>query len=477
MVPLAFCGEIPYNGSTSWGRRSNLRMDEVKETGITGAAEGTPAGPVAPENLMDQLLTKSYDLSAPQVGTILDGTIVSVSESEVLVDVGAKTEGVISGRELERMPAEDRRNLKVGNKVLVYVLKPENKDGHIVLSLSKAQQERDWREAERLLQSQEVFQVAVAGYNRGGLVARIGKVRGFIPASQLVSVHRFSASSVARDEEDVEIGDVDEGEEGISGKEGELPWVHLVGQRLWVKVIELDRHRNRLILSERRALPEWRREQKERLLSELQRGDVRKGVVTSLQPFGAFVDLGGADGLIHLSELSWSKVNHPSEVLQVGQEVEVYVLNVDRERRRIGLSLRRLRPEPWSTVPKKFKVGQVVEGTITKLVNFGAFARVDDGVEGLIHISELSKHRVGHPREVVQEGQTLPMRIIRIDPARRRMGLSLSRVAEEEYAEYDWQEADEDEIDSAKGIEELGEAENGQATVEMHSDAPANAKA
>ncbi len=174
---------------------------------------------------------------------------------------------------------------------------------------------------------------------------------------------------------------------------------------------------------------------------------MRKGRISSLAKFGAFVDLGGADGLIHLSELSWSRVNHPNEVIQVGDEVQVYVLNVDRDRKRIGLSLRRLEPEPWSVVHDRYSVGQVVEGVITKLASFGAFARVDGTLEGLIHISELANHRVTHPREVVKEGDALNLRIIRIDPARRRMGLSLKRAAEEEYAEVDWRAADLDDED------------------------------
>jgi small subunit ribosomal protein S1 len=208
-----------------------------------------------------------------------------------------------------------------------------------------------------------------------------------------------------------------------------------------LKVIEIDRGRNRLILSERAAMREWRKQSKERLLAELQEGDVRTGEVISICDFGAFVDLGGADGLIHLSELSWRRVAHPSEVLKVGDEVEVYVLNVDRERKRIGLSLKRLEADPWSLVAERYHVGQLVEGTITKLVKFGAFARIfDEDVEGLIHVSELSEERIGHPREVVAEGDIRTLRVIRIDPDKRRIGLSLKRVASSEYLDVDWQE-------------------------------------
>ena len=419
------------------------RMSDPQETQVSDQGQEPAVEPAASAVSMDQLLVESYSLPTVKAGDILDGTIVSITPTEITVDVGAKSEGIITGRELERLSPEVLSDLKVGDPVVTYVVRPEDKDGHIVLSLARAQQERDWREAERLFQTQQIFEATVTNYNRGGLVVRMGRLRGFVPASQLVSAPPSSGEESAS--------------AGPDAGASEQRWAKMVGQKLQLKVIEIDRRRNRLILSERLAMREWRKEQKERLLNELQRGDVRKGVVTSLQPFGAFVDLGGADGLIHLSELSWRRVSHPREVLQVGQEVEVYVLHVDRDKRRIGLSLRRLQPEPWSVVTEKYKVGQVVEGTITKLANFGAFARIDDGIEGLIHISELAKHRVNHPKEVVKEGDTLPMRIIRIDPARRRMGLSLKRVADEDYAEYDWQEAGE-EIDEDADLADSEEA-------------------
>ncbi|GAB4560252.1 MAG: 30S ribosomal protein S1 [Anaerolineae bacterium] len=359
----------------------------------------------------------------PKAGEIRDGIVVSVSPTEILIDIGAKSEGVVSGRELERL-GEDLEKLKPGDSVLAYVVRPEDKDGNIVLSLTRAQQERDWRRAEELLNSQEVFEGVVSAYNRGGVIVRLGKVRGFVPGSQLVTT-----APVPEDAAD----------------EPGSQWAGLVGKKLQLKVIELDRRRNRLILSERQAMREWRKSQKERLLDTLKKGDRVRGRVSSLASFGAFVDLGGADGLIHLSELSWSRVNHPSEVLQVGQEVEVEVINVDRERKRIGLSLRRTQPEPWSVVHEKYAVGQLVEGTITKLASFGAFARIDDDIEGLIHISELADHHINHPSEVVKEGDKVTLRIIRIEPQRRRMGLSLKRVDEDKYAEIDWEVAEDEE--------------------------------
>jgi small subunit ribosomal protein S1 len=204
---------------------------------------------------------------------------------------------------------------------------------------------------------------------------------------------------------------------------------------LRLKVIEMDRRRNRLIFSERAAVDQWRKAQKEKLLDSLKEGDVLSGRVTSLADFGAFVDLGGADGLIHLSELSWSRVSHPRDLLQIGDELEVYVLNIDAERQRIGLSLKRLQPEPWSQVLDKYEIGQVVEATVTKLANFGAFAQIDD-VEGLIHLSELTDANITHPREVVKEGDQVSVKIIRIDPDRRRIGLSLKQAE----GEVEWQD-------------------------------------
>ena len=227
--------------------------------------------------------------------------------------------------------------------------------------------------------------------------------------------------------------------------EGDTPeqkWARMVGEPMQVKVIEVDRGRNRLILSERAAAKESREAQKDRLLAEIKAGEVRRGHVISLAEFGAFVDIGGADGLVHLSELSWKHVTHPNEVLHVGQEVEVLVLNVDHERKRIGLSLKRREDDPWTLIQRKYTIGQLITGTITKLAKFGAFARVEgeDEIEGLIHVSELSDGHIEHPREVVNEGQTLTLRVIKIDAEKRRMGLSLKRVASAEYADTDWEQ-------------------------------------
>jgi small subunit ribosomal protein S1 len=369
----------------------------------------------ADEHPMNALMEEAFRFQTPKQGDIVEGVIVSVTPTEVLVDVGAKSEGLVPSKELERLGREGLETLNVGDTVLVYVVRPEDRDGNLILSIRRAEEEGDWRRAQALHESGDVFEGQVAGFNKGGLIVRLGRLRGFVPASQLSPGHQ-----------------------GSNKQQPEERWARLVGEPIRVKVIEINRKRKRLILSERAAVREWRDAQKEKLLDELRVGEVRPGVVSSLSDFGAFVDLGGADGLVHLSELSWNRSAKPRDVLQVGQEVDVYILNVDREKKRIALSLKRLEPEPWATVENRYYVGQLVEGTITRLANFGAFALVNDEIEGLIHISELSTGRVNHPQDVVREGQKHVIRIIRIDAKRRRMGLSLKRVADPAYADLDW---------------------------------------
>ena len=370
----------------------------------------------ASEHPMTALMEDALSFRQLKTGDIVKGEIVSVSPTEVLVDVGAKSEGLVPAKELERLGREGLDSLHVGDTVAVYVVRAEDREGNLILSIRRAEEESDWVRAQELFEESEAFQTQVAGFNKGGLIVRLGRLRGFVPASQLGSRHR-----------------------GSDKQQPEERWARLVGSDIQVKVIELNRRRKRLILSERAAMRQRREARREELLETLRPGEVRKGTVSSLAEFGAFVDLGGADGLVHLSELSWNRSAKPQDILEVGQEVEVYVLNVDQERKRIGLSLKRLEPEPWTTVESRYYVGQLVEGTITRLTSFGAFALVSDEVEGLIHISELSDGRVNHPQEVVHEGEKHVMRIIRIDAKRRRMGLSLRRVADPEYADLDWQ--------------------------------------
>ena len=387
------------------------------ESGASTPTE-TPTESTPGSDSMQTLLDQQSDEPQVKKGDILEGTVAQTSPTEILVDVGLKTEGIISGKELERMDKDTLDRLKVGEKVLAYVLNPEDKNGNVVLSVSRALEEQDWRQAESLHQSGEVYAGKIDGYNKGGLIVRFGRVRGFVPESQVSRDRRRRAE----------------------GGDPQEKWSGMRGEDIAVKVLEVDRARNRLILSERDAAPQIREQQKDRLMGELQVGDVRTGHVKSLADFGAFVDVGGADGLVHLTELSWKHVTHPRDVLQVGQEVEVEVISVDRDRKRIGLSIKRREEDPWMVIARQYQIGQLVEGLIMKLTKFGAFARLVDNpeIEGLVHISELADHRVNHPKEVVNEGETLTLRIVKIEPEQRRMGLSLKRVSSPEYVDADF---------------------------------------
>ncbi len=387
-------------------------------SGLVPEAEGAEVHP------MDALLEQdALDVDTPRRGETRTGTIARISGNDILVDIGAKSEGVIPASEVEQMSEEQRAELSVGRELPVFVVRTGDRDVGILLSASRAMEEADWTKAERLQAEQEVFEGSVGGYNKGGLIVKVGNLRGFIPASQISLARRRRADGDTPDKR----------------------WGKMVGEPILAKIIEVDRRRNRLILSERAAAREARKALKEQLITELQAGEERSGRVISLADFGAFVDIGGADGLVHLSEISWKRMGHPSEVLEVGQEVRVKVLAVDTDRKRISLSMRALEPDPWESLTRTLSEGQLVEGQITKLTKFGAFASltIDEGfqIEGLIHISELAERRIEHPNEVVQEGQTVTLRVIKIDRARKRIGLSLKRVASTEYADFDWQAA------------------------------------
>src|SRR6478735_3320947 len=356
-------------------------------------------------SLMEQYLSDpSHGYKTLKYGDVIDGVIMRLDRDEILVDIGSKSEGIVPSREFSSLPAEEKDALSIGDNVLVFVVQPENQEGHAVVSIDRARQEKSWRKLQEIYEANEVIEAEVTNYNKGGLLVNLDGVRGFVPASQVTEIRG---------------GD-------DAAKQAEM--ARLIGSSLPLKVIEINRHRNRLILSERQAVQERRDEMKERLIGELKEGEVRIGRVSSICDFGAFVDIGGADGLVHLSELSWSRVRHPSEVLKVGQEVEVYVLGINAQEKKIALSIKRTQAEPWSRVAAKYEVGQLVRGTVTQLANFGAFARIEDGIEGLIHVSELTDERITHPKQVVKEGDELILRIIRIDPQRRRMGLSLRRA-------------------------------------------------
>jgi len=390
---------------------------------MNGALFGQEVEAVEGQN-MQALLDENLNLDFPTQGEIRPGIVATIRDNEILVSIGTKSEGVISGKELEQIPAEIRSTLTVGQEIPVFVVAPEDQNGNVVLSYVRAREEKDWDDVEALLETGDAYDSKVVGYNKGGLIVPIGQLRGFVPASQISLLRRPGQNENA-----------------------EQKYAKMIGEPMRVRVIEVDRSRRRLILSERSALQETRETLKDRLLDGLKEGDVRTGRVTSLADFGAFVNIDGADGLVHLSEISWDRIQHPNEVLKVGEEVKVRVISVDRDRKRIGLSIRQLQQDPWMRKVGELREGMLIEGTITHLTKFGAFARIGDDLEGLIHVSELSEQRIGHPKEVVKEGETLTLRVIKIDPERRRIGLSRRKVDSAAYADLDWKMALSNEVD------------------------------
>ncbi len=366
---------------------------------------GSQADTGANSQDMGALLEQYEEAQRTQLrrGDLVEGTVVLVDRDEILVDIGGKMEAIVPVNEL----AVDREEppLRRGDHVTAVVVAAENAEGRPVISINRARAEIGWRDLHDKFQAGEIVSGEVVDHNKGGLIVSVNGVRGFVPLSQIVELRR-----------------------GGTDEEVEEKLRSMRGQEMFLKVIEMNRRRNRLILSERAAAQERRAAQKDRLLAELQPDEIRHGRVSSLTDFGAFVDLGGADGLIHLSELSWGQVQHPSQVLRVGQDVDVKVVGVDRENKKIALSLKQAQENPWDRIEEKYQVSETVTAKITKLAQFGAFAEVEPGVEGLVHISELSDERITHPKQVVREGEELQLRIIGIDPQRHRLRLSLRQV-------------------------------------------------
>jgi small subunit ribosomal protein S1 len=371
-----------------------------------------------PMTMAELLEDPTNEVKSLKHGDVVEGTVVRIDPDEILVDFGGKSEGVVSNRELmsrrgPRDGEEARQELNVGDEVLVYVLQPESPEGHAVLSLRRAGLERKWRAMQERFDAGEIVEARVIDHNKGGLIVDLG-VRGFVPISQIVDFPRRPRDEQPRD----------------AAQEIAEKLQPFVGRTLRLKILEVNRKANRLILSEKVALYEERREKRDELFSSLQVSQRVQGTVRSIAPFGVFIDLGGIDGLVHKSELSWNKVNNPETAYAIGDEVEAEVIDINHERGRISLSIRRLQADPWQESVAKYKIGDVIAGTVTKLVNFGAFVRVEEGLEGLIHISELSNQRVAHPGDVVKEGDTLNLKIISLDSERHRLGLSLKQAEE-----------------------------------------------
>jgi small subunit ribosomal protein S1 len=359
------------------------------------------------EDLLDQ-----HDYDMPQAGDIRTGVIVANTPQGLIIDLGLKRDGIVPQSDLAKLEPEERDALSVNDEVPVYIVQTEDPEA-LVVSIHLARLNQDWIEAEALLASGEIFEGEVIGYNKGGVIVPYGRIRGFVPISHLSDVTP-----------------------GMGERRRQQRLARVRGEKIGVKIIEVDRHRHRLVMSQREAQKEWEEKKRGELMETLQPGEIRTGRVSGMRDFGAFVDLGGADGLVHISELSWHRIDHPREVVKLGDEIEVYVLGVDQESGRISLSRKKLMPNPWDTVAQRYAQNQLVEGKITRILDYGAFAEIEPGVEGLLHVSQLSRNPVEDPRAVVQEGEVHLLRVVSIDQKRQRIGLSLKAVTPTEQIEW-----------------------------------------
>ena len=390
------------------------------------------------------LLEESLSESQLERGDIVNGTVLSIDSQGLIVDIGWKQDGIVTRGDIERM-GMTTADFQVDAEIAVAVVNLNDHDGNLILSAAQARQNEDWKRAEELMNEETLWTSEIVDTNRGGVIVGFGHLRGFVPASHVLDVPR-----------------------GLKEDERTAFLQELVGNEVTVKVIEVNRKRRRLVFSQLEAEQENRSARKEALLSELSEGATRNGVVSGLCDFGAFVDLGGADGLIHISELAWHRVRHPSQVVSVGDEIDVFVLNLDEQGKRIGLSLKRLLPNPWTLVDDMYHIGQLVEGIISRLESFGAFISLDPGIEALLHVSQMSSNPDENPLRHLYEGQKLLMRIISIESDRQRLGLSLTEVTATEKAQ--WDERQLELVAAASEAAQL-EAEHAEASAQeaMHS--------
>ncbi len=385
-------------------------------------------------NFLEELLDQ-HDYEEPKVGDIRRGIIVAITQQGVIIDLGLKRDGIVPSSDLSKLEPEERDALQVNDEISVFVTETEAPDS-LIVSIHMAKLNQDWIDAEASLESGEIIEGEVIGYNKGGAIVPFGRLRGFIPASHLVELTR-----------------------GLNDRQRQQKLAKLRGQKLPLKIIEVDRRRRRLVFSQRDAQKEWEEIRKQELLEKLSEGDVLTGRVSGLRDFGIFVDLGGADGLVHISELAWYRIDHPREVVKVGDEIEVYVLNIDPDNQRISLSRKRLLENPWNRVEEKYSMNQLVEGKITRLVDYGAFAELEPGIEGLLHLSQLSRTQVNEASEVVNVDETHLLRVVSIDSDRQRIGLSLRAVSAQEQIEW-MAQRELEEAPAADEVEEEPEVED-----------------
>ena len=358
------------------------------------------------------LLEESFEqLEEVSRGDLLTGTVLAVDDYGIIVDVGLKRDGVVPRHEADSLG--DEFSYKVGDTITVMVVNTEDREGNLIVSIQQARASRDWDRARRQMERGDLHCARVIDSNRGGLIVPYGELRGFVPASHIVGLPR-----------------------GLDEQERIEALQTFIGRELEMKIIEVNSRRRRLVLSQRLAQREAREEAKKRLLDELKVGDVVTGTVSSLRDFGAFVDLGGADGLIHVSELSWHRVNHPSEIVKPGDQIQTYILQLDHEQQRIGLSLKRLQPNPWEEIARDHGLGELVDGTVSRVVSFGAFVELDNGIEALLHISEISEPPPQRVEDVLNPGDHVVARIINLEPRRQRMGLSIKGLTDADRERY-----------------------------------------
>ena len=378
---------------------------EQFDEGVGGVQEQDNGSEATDLELFEQYLEQDLDLDLPGRGDLREGVIVEIRPSELLVNVGSKRDGVVPQSDLARLDQEFVKNLHEGQTVDVVISKQPDDDGIFVLSMADALQQRDWVRAQELMDSGDITTHSVVGYNKGGLTVEFNHLRGFVPASHIVDMPR----NLSEDQRRIELE-------------------NRIGQKMRLKVIEVERRRRRLVMSESLAEREYQASRREELFKTLNVGDIITGEVRSLRPFGAFVDIGGADGLLHVSEIGWSNINHPREALEVGQTIDVQVIRIDPDNQRIALSRKRLLANPWDSVEERYQPGDVIHTTITRIVDFGAFAELEPGIEGLIHISEIADIAVAEPLKTIRVGDAVNAKVLRVDRKRQRVGLSLRQA-------------------------------------------------
>ena len=363
-------------------------------------------------DLMEELLSSNPPKKPLRRGEIIDGKIMEINDEGLLLNIGHKSEGIVPTREMRSFTKVDYDTLEEGSEVVALVINPEDDDGATILSVDKARGERGWRVLEKAKEEDKAVDGVIIGSNRGGAVVQAEDVQGFIPLSQLVGPAR--ELFVPKKE---------------NAKDG------FIGMKITFKIFELNRRRNRAIFSEKAVLQQERAQKKQELIETLQVGNILKGRIVGVSTFGAFVDIGGADGLIHISELSWDPVSSPADIVTVGTEMDVYVVKIDKENLKIALSLKRLTPEPWEIIKDQLVVGRKIVAKVTKITTFGAFVRTEQGVEGLVHVSEISNQELGSVEDiesVINVGQSLDLTIVNVDAERKRLGLSLISSAKPE---------------------------------------------